>query len=139
MMKLKKMSRKLKRYILKMGIVVSVFVLVLSVCYYVGIRDIPWGITGSIFILLILFDHITTHYALSIGGVELNFIVDKMFKYIGRETTSVAMFCGSVLLILFLWRYLSTPIQIGAVSAYSIVPINNLLVIRRLIGHRGEN
>jgi len=120
------------RYIAVYVVMVAIFAATLSIVYFVGISESDWWISGSCILFLIFLDHMTTLWVLRNGGRESNPLARFVQRRYGDTATSLSMMAGSFAFVGFFWRIIPDEVCWAMVAAYTIVPINNLLVVRKI-------
>ena len=92
----------------------------------------PTPIALTVLICAVGADFLTTYACLRIRGKEGNPVVAFLFKKIGIGGTFGLMACLWVLVIVFRWLPSSTGVQTAIACTYWLVPMNNLIVLRKL-------
>lgn len=76
-------------------------------------------------------DYVSTVKASKLGATEGNPLVGLVFKRIGVKLGGLVALIILTASVLFLWRDIPPYQQLAMACAYLIVPINNIIVIRR--------
>lgn len=92
----------------------------------------PTFVAVSVLVLAILSDTTTTYLCLRKKGQEGNPVVAKLFKKLGYKGTTAIWLGIWVAIIYFRVLPAGEQVQTAVALAYWIVPLNNLLVLRRL-------
>ena len=93
---------------------------------------LPTSIAITVLILAIASDTTTTYLCLRKKGEEGNPVVAKLFKKLGYKGTTAVWLVIWVLIIYFRVLPATEQVQTAVAFAYWIVPMNNLMVLRRL-------
>lgn len=91
----------------------------------------PWFLSLALLLSAILADYISTVIASRLGAKEANPIVNLLFSKVGVERGGLIVIAIFIGIILSMWRILPPYKQLAIACTYVIVPINNLLVIRK--------
>ena len=97
----------------------------------IGIR-LPWHISLLILMVAIYSDMLTTYLCTHLSGREGNPVVAFMFKRISIWGTFMLSACIWCLYIYFMWMRSLESVQTAMAITYWWVPLNNVLVLRRL-------
>lgn len=98
----------------------------------------PFGLTAALFLSAAVCDYRTTVKACRLGGKEGNPFVNIIFKKVGVEKGGLVTLGVLFLMVMLVFRGAPPYQQLAIGCAYWIVPINNLLVIRRLRKSKAE-
>lgn len=93
---------------------------------------LPTAIALLVFVLAITSDFYTTHRCLKNRGREGNPMVGFLFKRVGVYKTFGLMAVFWVCIIWFKWLPSTEGVQTAVALVYWLVPINNLIVLRKL-------
>ena len=94
--------------------------------------SLPTLIALMIFVSAIILDFVTTWKCLSLGGKEGNPLVAGLFKKIGVKKTFALTATAWILIIVFRWLPTTQIGQTSVALVYWLVPLNNIMVIRRI-------
>jgi len=92
----------------------------------------PTSIAILVLVLAIASDTTTTYLCLRKKGQEGNPVVARLFKRLGFKGTTVIWLAIWVLIIYFRVLPATEQVQTAVAFAYWLVPMNNLMVLRRL-------
>ena len=92
----------------------------------------PISITIPVLWSAIIADHETTKKALKLGGKECNFFANTLFKKLGAKAGLWIILGLFIMFTIFMFVDAPPYQQLALGCAYWLIPINNLLVIRRL-------
>src|ERR1035437_2615307 len=112
-----------------------VLFMILMLSIAVGIQlmrvTLPTAISLAVFVAAISLDFVTTWKCLKAGGREGNPIVAGLFKKIGVRNTMLCTAGVWVLILVFRWLPGTLIGQTSTAIVYWIVPLNNIMVLRR--------
>lgn len=92
----------------------------------------PTPIALLVLLCAVGMDFLTTYMCLRVHGTEANPAVAFLLKKIGIRGTFCVMACIWACIIMFRWLPSAQVSQTAVALAYVLVPINNLIVLRRL-------
>lgn len=92
----------------------------------------PLALTVTLFSAGVVFDYGTTVKASRLGGKEGNPFVNILFKKVGVEKGGLITMALFALMVIFMFRGSPAYMQLAVGCAYWLIPVNNLMVIRRL-------
>lgn len=98
---------------------------------YFGLK-LPTCVALVILILAAASDYYTTWKCLKKGGKEANPVIAFLFKHITVPGTFGLTMCFWVWFIIFRWLPTPETSQTGVALMYLLVPLNNMMVMRRL-------
>jgi len=100
--------------------------------------SLPYTYTLFLFVGAMYMDHTTTLKALKLGGKEANPFARLLFNKLGVGLGSLVVLILMTLFIVKVFSQSPAWQQLSMACVYWIVPINNLMVIRRL-GRKQES
>lgn len=92
----------------------------------------PFSLTCALLMSAVVGDYGTTVKALRMGGKEGNPFVGMLFNKIGVGKGGLIVLGLFILFAIFIFRNSPPYQQLALASIYWVVPINNLIVIKRL-------
>ncbi len=114
------------------------YIVFVLLCFAVAIAvflsgfTMPTLVAVSVLVLAIASDTTTTYLCLRKKGEEGNPVVAKLFKKLGYRGTTAVWLGIWVLIIYFRVLPATEQVQTAVALAYWLVPMNNLMVLRRL-------
>lgn len=121
----------MNRYVIVSSLMLGVCFGLLTLLYNVNFPEVHYLITGCLFMLIAVCDHVTTWIGLSIGATEANPLTRFIFNRIGFRSGSLLILLGLLIFVLICWNDLPVYAQLSLILAYSIVPVNNFIVLRK--------
>lgn len=98
----------------------------------------PLSLTVALFASAVVSDYGTTVKASRMGGREGNPFVNIIFKKIGVEKGGLIVLGVFALAIIFAFRNMPPYQQLALACVYWLIPINNIVVIKRLRKSKAE-
>ena len=117
----------MKKYIVFVALCMCV-----AVAVFLSGFTLPTLIAVPVLVLAIASDTTTTYLCLRKKGQEGNPIVAKLFKKLGYRGTTAVWLIIWALIIYFRVLPATEQVQTAVAFAYWLVPLNNLMVLRRL-------
>ena len=117
----------MKKYIAFVALCMGVAIVV-----FLSGFTMPTSVAISVLVLAILSDTTTTYLCLRKKGQEGNPVVARLFKKLGYKGTTAVWLVIWVLIIYFRVLPAGEQVQTAVAFAYWLVPMNNLMVLRRL-------
>lgn len=98
----------------------------------------PFSLTCALLMSAVASDYGTTVKATRMGGKEGNPFVGKLFNKIGVEKGGLIVIGLFILFVIFIFRNSPPYQQLALGCMYWIIPVNNLIVIKRLRKPKAE-
>jgi len=98
----------------------------------------PFSLTVVLLLSAVASDYGTTVKATRLGGKEGNPLLNIFFKKVGVDKGGLAVIGLFILMVIFVFRNAPPYQQLALASTYWLVPINNLIVIKRLKKSKAE-
>ena len=117
----------MKKYIAFVALCMGVAIVV-----FLSGFTMPTSVAISVLVLAIFSDTTTTYLCLRKKGQEGNPVVARLFKKLGYKGTTAVWLGIWVLIIYFRVLPAGEQVQTAVAFAYWLVPMNNLMVLRRL-------
>ena len=117
----------MKKYIAFVALCMGVAIVV-----FLSGFTMPTSVAISVLVLAIFSDTTTTYLCLRKKGQEGNPVVARLFKKLGYKGTTAVWLVIWVLIIYFRVLPAGEQVQTAVAFAYWLVPMNNLMVLRRL-------
>jgi len=121
----------MRRYIVVITLMIGIYTILIEILSRVNIPDIHYLISGGLLLLVAVCDHTLTKKALDVGAEEGNPIVNFIFRKVGFRFGSLFILALLCVFVIFLWSSLPVYAQFSLIIVYSIVPVNNILVVMK--------
>jgi len=92
----------------------------------------PFSLTCALLMSAVASDYGTTVKATRMGGKEGNPFVGMLFNKIGAERGGLIVVGLFILFVIFVFRNSPPYQQLALASVYWVIPVNNLIIIKRL-------
>ena len=104
----------------------------IAIAVFLSGFTMPTAVAISVLVAAVLSDTTTTYLCLRLKGQEGNPVVAKLFKKLGYKGTTAVWLVVWALIIYFRVLPATEQVQTAVAFAYWLVPLNNLMVLRRL-------